>query len=61
MKEVLIAKTRKASSHLRGRIEAVPVLASAFLAPLAVPSQPVPSVPLRPVHTYSIVALPRSS
>jgi len=35
---------------------AVPVLASLFLAPLAVLSQPVPSVPLRPVHTYSIVA-----
>ncbi len=35
---------------------AVPVLASLFLVPLAVLSQPVPSVPLRPVHTYSIVA-----
>jgi uncharacterized Ntn-hydrolase superfamily protein len=35
---------------------AVPILASLFLAPLGVFAQPIPSVPLRPVHTYSIVA-----
>jgi uncharacterized Ntn-hydrolase superfamily protein len=35
---------------------AVSVLASLFLAPLGVLAQSVPSIPLRPVHTYSIVA-----
>ena len=35
---------------------AVSVLASLFLAPLGVLAQSGPSIPLRPVHTYSIVA-----
>ncbi len=35
---------------------AASVLASLFLAPLPLLAQPVASVPLRPVHTYSIVA-----
>ena len=35
---------------------AASVLASLFLAPLPQLAQPVASVPLRPVHTYSIVA-----